>query len=318
MTANIKINDNVEVSDEAKIMLDVEKVFKTTYLDIPYANEHELQKLDILIPNEEQGPFPLVVYIHGGGWCFGDKRNVHTISALQLAYEGYAVATINYRLSEVAKWPAQIYDCKAAIRFLRANAEKYNLIADKIGVIGNSAGGHLTGMLATTGGMPEFEDLSMGNEKYSSSIQAAAIWFGVFDFTSNESHYIELSGTNEGYLEGKSTIDNLFGFNITSDNEIVKNASPITHIHKDMPPILLQQGTSDLQVPYLQSIDFFKKYIRMCGDKNIHLDLLEGARHGDNAFRVDENLVKVIRFMDKNIMGVNNRTYCPIPAIPRV
>lgn len=312
------INDNVEVSDEAKIMLDVEKVFKTTYLDIPYANEHELQKLDILIPNEGQGPFPLVVYVHGGGWFFGDKRNVHTISALQLAYEGYAVATINYRLSGVEKWPAQIYDCKAAIRFLRANAVKYNLIADKIGVIGNSAGGHLTGMLATTCGMPEFEDLSMGNEKYSSDIQAAAIWFGVFDFTSTERHYIELRGTNEGYFEGNTPIDYLFGFPVTSENKIVKNASPITHIHKYMPPMLLQQGTSDSQVPYLQAIDFFKKYIKICGDKNIHLDLLEGAVHGDNAFRVDENLVKVIKFMDKNIMGIDNRTYEPIPTIPRV
>lgn len=318
MTANIKINDNVEVSDEAKIMLDVEKVFKTTYLDIPYANEHELQKLDILIPNEEQGPFPLVVYIHGGGWCFGDKRNVHTISALKLAYEGYAVATINYRLSGVAKWPAQIYDCKAAIRFLRANAEKYNLIADKIGVIGNSAGGHLTSMLATTGGMPEFEDLSMGNEKYSSGIQAAAIWFGVFDFASIERQHIELGSTNEGQLEDDKPTESLFGFPVTPENEIVKNASPITHIHRNMPPILLQQGTSDSQVPYLQAIDFFNKYVKICGDKNIHLDLLEGARHGDDAFRVDENLIKVIKFMDKNIMGVENRLFYPIPTIPRV
>jgi dipeptidyl aminopeptidase/acylaminoacyl peptidase len=173
-------------------------------------------------------------------------------------------------------------------------------------------------MLATTGGLPEFEDLSMGNEEYSSEIQAATIWFGVFDFTSTEKHYIELKGTSEGYLEGNKPIESLFGFPVTSENEIVKNASPITHIHKNMPPMLLQQGTSDSQVPYLQAIDFYKKYIKICGDKNIHLDLLEGAVHGDNAFRLDENLVKVIKFMDKNIMGVNNRKYGPIPTIPRV
>jgi len=318
MTDDIRVNDNVEVSDEAKIMLDVEKVFKTTYMDIPYAKEHELQKLDILIPNEGEGPFPLVVYIHGGGWCFGDKRNIHTISALQLAFEGYAVASINYRLSGVAKWPAQIYDCKAAIRFLRANAKKYNLLTEKIGVIGNSAGGHLTAMLATTGGVKEVEDLTMGNDEYSSNIQAAAIWFGMFDFTSVEKQNIELYDSDEGYIDGKPMMDMLFGFDIESNMQILKDASPINYIHKNMIPMLLQHGTSDSQVPYLQSIDFMKKYIKISGDKNIHIDLLEGATHGDEAFRVDENLVKVIKFMDENIMGVENRKFGSIPTIPRV
>ncbi|RMD00376.1 alpha/beta hydrolase [Clostridium autoethanogenum] len=309
----------VEVSNEALIMLDVEKVFKKTYLDIPYANESKHQKMDIIIPNEGEGPFPVVINIHGGAWFFGDKRNVHTRSAIQLAFEGYAVATINYRLSGDAKWPSQIYDCKAAVRFLRANAAKYNIKTDKIAVLGSSAGGHLAAMLGVTNGRPEYEDLSMGNSEYSSDVQAVATWFGVFDFVNTENHKRQLVREGETYkCQDDGVADRLMGCSMEENKDKYISASPIYQMRKNMPPMLIQQGTSDKVVPYLQAIEFFNKYIKICGDENVHIDLLEGAGHGDDAFRTDENMYKVLRFMDKYIMGVKDRTYGPIPKIPMI
>lgn len=307
----------VEVSNEALLMLDVEKVFKETYLDVPYASEHEHQKMDIIIPNEGEGPFPVVINIHGGAWFFGDKRNIHTRSGIQLAFEGYAVATINYRLSGDAKWPAQIYDCKAAVRFLRANAEKYNLKTDKIGVISNSAGGHLAAMLATTEGQSEFEDLSMGNSDFSSSVEAVATWYGVFDLFNTEEYKKQLTRVGETFkYEDDGVTDRLMGCKLKGNEDKYADASPISHINKNMPPMLIQQGTSDAVVPYLQAIEFFNKYVKYCGDENVHIDLLETAIHGDEAFRTDENMHKVLKFLDKYVMGVKDRTYRAIPEIP--
>lgn len=309
----------VEVSNEALLMLDVEKAFKKTYLDIAYANESKHQKIDIIIPNEGEGPFPLIINIHGGAWFFGDKRNVHTKSGIQLAFKGYAVATINYRLSGDAKWPSQIYDCKAAVRFLRANADKYNIKTDKIGVIGNSAGGHLAAMLATTSGQSEYEDLSMGNSEYSSDVQAVATWYGVFDLVKTEEHKKQLVREGETYkLEDDGVTERLIGYNLKENEDKYAAASPINHMNKNMIPMLIQQGTSDKVVPYLQAIDFFNKYVKFCGDKDVHIDLLEAADHGDDAFRTDENMHKVLKFMDKYIMEVKGRTYGSIPEISLV
>lgn len=309
----------VEVSNEALLMLDLEKVFKKTYLDIAYANESKDQKMDIIIPNEGEGPFPLIVNIHGGAWFFGDKRNVHTRSGIQLAFKGYAVATINYRLSGDAKWPSQIYDCKAAVRFLRANADKYNIKTDKIGVISNSAGGHLAAMLATTNGQSEYEEVLMGNSEYSSDVQAVATWYGVFDLVKTEEHKKLLTREGEVFkYEDDGVTERLMGCSLKENEDKYATASPINHINKNMPPMLIQQGTSDQVVPYLQAIDFFNKYVKFCGDKDVHIDLLEAADHGDDAFRTDENMHKVLKFMDKYIMEVKNRTYGSIPEISLV
>lgn len=309
----------VEVSNEALLMLDVESVFNKTYLDVPYASESEHQKMDIIIPNEGEGPFPVIINIHGGAWFFGDKRNIHTRSGIQLAFKGYAVATINYRLSGDAKWPAQIYDCKAAVRFLRANADKFNIKTDKIGVVSNSAGGHLAAMLATTEGQSEFEDLSMGNSDYSSNVQAVATWYGVFDLVNTEEHKKQLVRVGETFkYEDDGVTERLMGCKLKGNEDKYAAASPISHVNKNMPPMLIQQGTSDKVVPYLQAIDFFNKYVKYCGDKDVHIDLLEAANHGDYAFRTDENMYKVLKFMDKYIMGVTERSYGAIPEIPLV
>ena len=123
--------------------------------DLPYVeNGHARNKLDLYLPKDAKGPLPVVVWVHGGAWRAGSKDGCR---AAWLTGKGYAVASINYRLSQHAVFPAQIEDCKAAIRWLRANAGKYHFDPDHIGVWGESAGGHLVALLGTTGGAKELE-----------------------------------------------------------------------------------------------------------------------------------------------------------------
>ena len=135
-------------------------------------------KLNLYLPQGDE-PKPLIIWIHGGAWMMGSKDGPSP--SQQFTGSGYAVAHVGYRLSQVAKWPAQIQDCKAAVRWLRANAEKYHLDPKRFAVWGSSAGGHLVAMLGTSGGVAEFD--GAGNDlKASSSVQAVVDWFGPTDF----------------------------------------------------------------------------------------------------------------------------------------
>ena len=146
--------------------------------DLQYVESgHERNRLDLYLPEKAEGRLPLVVWIHGGAWRAGSKEGC---PAVPLVAKGYAVASINYRFSQHAVFPAQIEDCKAAIRWLRANAAKYHIDPDHIGVWGSSAGGHLVAMLGTTGSVKELEG-NGGNLDQSSRVQCVVDWFGPTD-----------------------------------------------------------------------------------------------------------------------------------------
>ncbi len=152
-----------------------------THKDVVYANASSTQKLDIYLPSGN-GPFPVVVNIHGGGFKLGDKTMGDAVLGQTLLNSGYAIASIDYRLSGEAKFPAAVLDAKAAVRFLRANATKYKLNPDKIVAFGASAGGNIASMLGTSGDIAEFDDASLGNADVSSRVQAVINWFGPNDF----------------------------------------------------------------------------------------------------------------------------------------
>ena len=150
----------------------------TVLRDLQYIQGgHGRNRLDLYLPDKADGRLPLVVWIHGGAWWAGSKEGC---PAVPLVGKGYAVASINYRLSQHAVFPAQIEDCKAAIRWLRANAVKYHLDPDHVGVWGESAGGHLVAMLGTTGNAKELEGTG-GNLDQSSHVQCVIDWFGPSD-----------------------------------------------------------------------------------------------------------------------------------------
>lgn len=259
--------------------------YKVKWLDVAYSNESKTQKLDIYLP-EGKGPFPLLIAVHGGAWEMGDKNDGQVTPIMEVVKHGYAVASINYRLTDEGPFPVQIYDVKAAIRFLRANAEKYNLIADKFAIWGNSAGGHLAALAGTSGDVAEVEDLNMGNKEQSSRVQAVITWFGGFDL---------------GIMGVSDPLTKLFGSPPAEAPELVKMANPTTFISTDDPPFFVEHGSKDSLVPVEQSIDFASELTKTLGEEKVKLIIFEGADHGDKAFETSENLEGVVEFLDKTL-----------------
>lgn len=164
-------------ADAMPPLVDVSFV-KRSFLDVKYGDESPAQTMDIFLPDEGEGPFPLFIHIHGGGFAVGDKRDGHVKKLLDAIQKGYAFASINYRLSDEAIFPAAVLDCRNAIRFLKENAAKYSIIPDRIATIGGSAGGNLSAMLAMNVPNGEFLGEEGKTYKHCPCIKAAIDWFG--------------------------------------------------------------------------------------------------------------------------------------------
>lgn len=208
---------------------------------------HDLHA-DIAYPKDASAPTPAIIHIHGGGWIGG---SYHDNSIDARARRGYFMASIEYRLSNVAQWPAQIQDCKCAVRWLRANAAKYNVDPDRIGVIGDSAGGHLVDCLGTMAGVKNFEG-DGGYPGVSSTVQAVVDFYGPTDFV-----------TPEIYTdEAKSLTTGLFGVTRDQNPALWKSGSPVFYVQPNDPPFLIIHGDADTLVPLAQSqvfVDALKK-----------------------------------------------------------
>lgn len=213
--------------------------------DVVYATPDGIdQTLDIAWPKDLSQPVPCIVEIHGGAWQGGSK-NIN--AALKYARRGYVGVSINYRLSGVAKFPAGVHDCKAAIRWLRANAEKYHIDPNRIGVHGGSAGGHLVALLGTSGGDPYLEG-DGGNLEYSSNVQAVVDHYGPTDMLKMEDGKHSMR-----HLTPNSPESRWLGGPITEIPGVVAKANPITYIDAQDPPILIMHGENDMTVIFNQS-----------------------------------------------------------------
>ncbi len=254
--------------------------------DLQYVeNGHERNRLDIYLPEKTEGQLPLVVWIHGGGWQMGSKDGCPAIS---LVTKGYAVASINYRLSQHAVFPAQIEDCKAAIRWLRANAAKYHLDVDHIGVWGASAGGHLVAMLGTTGNVNELEG-NGGNLDQSSRVQCVVDWFGPSDLAT-------MGGSHD---DPSSPESHLIGGPVQENKEKARKASPLTYVGKDSAPFLIMHGDKDNVVPPGQS-DVLAEALKRA-DVEVKLVVVKGNGHGGPGFDSPENRKLIEDFFAKHL-----------------
>jgi acetyl esterase/lipase len=212
---------------------------------------------------------------------------------------GYAVASINYRLSGEALFPAGIKDVKAAIRFLRANAEKYHLDSKRFIAAGGSSGANYTCMICTTGNRPELEDLSQGNADYSSAVQAGVSWFAPTDFSKMDE---QLTANGLAQFADHNFADSpesryLGGQITTLPNEKIQEANPMTYVHPGMPPLFLQHGRKDHLVPWQQSALLAEKIAAVAGESKVHFEILEQADHADPLFETDVNMAKVFEFI---------------------
>ncbi len=262
------------------------------HLDLPYADtENPRQRLDLLLPKERSGddPLPVVVFIHGGGWQNGDKRGGVARLAPLVAEGKFAGATIGYRLTDEASWPAQIHDCKAAIRWIRANTEKYNLDPDRIGVWGTSAGGHLVAMLGTSGGVEDLEGDSGPYAATSSRVQCVVDFYGPSDMLT--------MGDRPGRVDHNapnSPESKLLGGPVQERKGVARSASPIEYVSQDDPPFLIMHGTDDPVVPFDQSVRLAER-LHEAGVPAT-LVRVEGAGHG---FPDTEPIERVRAFLDR-------------------
>lgn len=270
--------------------------------DVSYVPDgHEAQALDIYYPESPaKEALPLLVWIHGGGWRAGSKSQVPYFKHLR---RGYVVASVEYRFSQVARFPAQIQDCQAAIRWLRAHAEKYSIDPDRIGVGGASAGGHLVALLGTSGGQDAFPKIGRHHDQ-SDRVQAVCDIFGPTNFW-----------TVIAQAEADPNVKNIFKWNqgdpysllidarLGEDKQQCEAVSPVHYVSKDCPPFLILHGDHDALVPYAQSVEL-KGLLEQAGVE-VTLQRLPGAGHGGPAFNLPAIAKLTDAFFDKHLKGVD-------------
>jgi acetyl esterase/lipase len=274
---------------------------KRKMFDLAYADSSPAQKLDVYWPEEGNGPFPVIVSIHGGAFMGGDKRDIQLTPMLECLKRDYVLIGVNYRMSGEAKFPALIHDVKAAIRWIRANAEIYLFDPKRIATWGGSAGGYLSLMMGVSAWAAELEDLSLGNSEQPSHVQAVVDWFGPTDFLKMDEQLAESDLTPPetfSHNGANSPESLLLGAPITQIPELVHKANPETYIRSIAPPFFIQHGTQDDTVPYQQSVNMAAKLTHMIGADKVTLELLPNARHADPAFEMHQNVKRVLDFLD--------------------
>jgi acetyl esterase/lipase len=296
MTPHYAIQDQPPPADTRHI--------RRKWLDIPYAARSPSQKLDIYLPDDGDGPFPVIVSLHGGAFMGCDKADLQILPMLEGLKKDYAVVGANYRLSGEALFPALVQDVKAAVRWIRAHAGEHRLDGGRIAAWGGSAGGYLSLMLGTTAGLPELEDPSLGNADQPTEVQAVVAWYPPSDFLAMDSQ-LEAAGMPppEGmhHAGAQSPESLLLGAKITEVPERVRAANPGTYVRPGAPPFLIQHGTRDAVVPAQQSVNLTARLRAVLGPERVLLETIEGAEHADPMFETPENVSRVLDFIDRHL-----------------
>lgn len=254
----------------------------------------ESLKLDVAIP-KEGGPYPAVVCLHGGAWQYGsraelsrsgkDKNGKPVPSVIEtIAAHGYVAASVGYRLAPKHKFPAQLEDVRAAVRFLRANAKKYNIDPDKVSAAGFSAGGHLALLLGLTDPAVELDSTDP-----SERVQCVVSFFGPTDL----SLYSATPGLEDAYMVP------LLGKACKTDPAVYRRASPIDHVSKNAPPVLMVHGTADLIVPIIHS-ERLQKKLQKAG-ATAELITVKGEGHGWGGPTASKTTRDVLQFLDQHL-----------------
>ncbi|MBI4976513.1 MAG: alpha/beta hydrolase [Spirochaetes bacterium] len=247
--------------------------------------------LDYIQPKKKEGRLPVVVFVHGGGWQSGSRMQ-SLRQLVPLVEDGYFGVSIDYRLSGEAIFPAQIEDCKCAIRYLRANAETLGIDTNRIGVWGSSAGGHLVALLGTAGDKKEFEG-SGGWQGHSSRVAAVCDWFGPSDLFTMGDFPSKLKHNAPDSPESM-----LIGGALKENKDKAQNASPLTYVSADDPPFLIMHGDKDEIVPYNQSEILFAALKKAGVD--VTFIPVPGEGHG---FRSQEPAATAKKFFDRVLKG---------------
>jgi acetyl esterase/lipase len=277
-----------QIPEKIKSIFPASTVFHN---DIAYAND-TLKKhlLDVYLPAQASGKLPLVIWVHGGGWMTNDKfADMGYMKSTVKGFldNGYALASIDYRFSTTAPFPAQLQDCNQAIEFLYQHASTYNIDRERIALVGFSAGGHLASLLGLSNNnpMPQFYATQ---KKPSFKIKAVVDFYGPSDF-------LAFSSSPE-MLKSDNPISLLLGASPIKRPDLAKVASPTSYVDKDDPPFLIIHGEKDQSVPYTQSL-LLQSYLDQAKVKNDFI-LVEGAPHYGEMFDSELIRTKIFQFLN--------------------
>lgn len=276
------------------------------YTDVQYAQVSKSDTMDIYLPDTDEDT-PVVIMVHGGAFRMGDKQMEAVTKCFQVLLENnYAVATINYRLSDEAIYPAAVADAKAAVRYLKANAKQYRIDPENIYIWGESAGAYLANMVAETADVENLNGDVEDNSEQSSSVKALISFFAPIDWYNMDKDF-EALGVSEterpmGITSQESSAESIFlGQNVAEDEEKTAKANPISYI-EDMSQsefyAFIEHGDADTNVPYVQSQRLYDALVENYDAEHIQLTILPGAGHEDDAFYTEENLTRIIEFLD--------------------
>ena len=291
----IPSSPNISREDLAKI--------PRKWLDIPYGT-HERQRIDLFLPPQANPdkPVPLIVFFHGGGFLAGDKQDMQVTVYLGALNHGYAVASINYRLSSEAQFPEPIKDCKAAVRHLRAIAPQYGIDPSRFAAVGNSAGAYMALMIATSPNVPLLEDLATGDSAYGTDVRCCIATYPCTDFSLTSAQKMQ-EGSAERPSDDPMSPESLFMGGTISQlpQELVEASKPASYLSPQTPPIMIRAGSMDRLVPHGQSEVFASAAKLIAGDQKIDFKLVMGADHHDPAFKRESFLREAIAFLDSHM-----------------
>jgi acetyl esterase/lipase len=280
-------------------------------LDVDYTpdNPHPARKLDIFYPDAGSGPFPTIVCIHGGAFVAGEKGDMQVAGFVDGIAYGFAVVSVEQRLraplpdgtfSPEGLFPNPLCDFKAAIRFLRKNAEAYTLDPERFAVAGDSAGAWHAVMAALTAGVPAFYDNALGHDGVDERVQAVVSWFGVGDLVVCAEYGKEhpMATMPDDVVVPRNNFEDIFlGVGASEHRNLAYLASPETWITERTPPVLLQHGTGDEVVPIENSRRIAERIAEVCGADRVAFDVMDGYLHGDERFYEDANLERVFSWL---------------------
>ncbi len=264
--------------------------------DVAYADVSPVQKLDIYLPSGGKAPYPVVIWVHGGGWQSGDKAQCRPAQAG--LPRGYAVVSVGYRLSGEATFPANIHDVKAAIRWVRGNGAQYGLDPDRLALFGSSAGGHLVALAATSAGDARLEGPEAGDPEISCAVRAVVDWFGPTNLDKMDDYYRQRGINSMRHSKPDSPASRMLGAPVLDAPERAKAADPANYISASTPPFLIMHGKADGTVPYEMSVYLAEK-LNAQREGLAVLRLLEGLKHGGPEFFAPEVIGEVYDFLDK-------------------
>lgn len=285
----------------ASLSLDTSAI-RRKFLNCPYG-EHHKQAVDIYLPNEGDGPFPVIFFLHGGGWSGGNKKDAQVLPFMSGVTRGYAVVSVGYRLVPFIRYPDNLFDIKAMLRWTAENADTYLLDPERAALTGASAGAHLAMMTAFTQGQAVFEGAPSSK---TCKIRAVVEQYGPTDFLKqpaqfDESGYPRMNAPDAEHLD---SVDHMLGIQSSHIPNLMCFVNPIDNVHKEMPPVLIQHGRYDPCIPYQQATELYNKIIKTAGEDKAVLEISDVYTHADPGYAESGSVERIFSFLDAHMKTI--------------